>query len=182
MLRSNGKCIYNFVNHKGKSRQLCHIQRKYRMTIENYNQTIQLSTSAGQVFKALTDEIPFWWTALFEGASNSKNDRFTVRFGDQIYKRIRVEELQKNAKVVWYVEDSLIVVPGLKNQKEWIGTTIVWNIIERDNGTVLQLEHIGLHPKIECYDICIGGWKQFLKSLEIYIETGKGQPFESIHC
>lgn len=179
MLRSNGKCIYKFVfvNHKGKSRPLCHIQRKYMMTIENYSQTIQLSRSAGQVFKALTDEIPFWWTTLFEGAANSKNDRFTVRFGDQIYKTIRVEELHENEKVVWYVEDSLIAVPGLKNQKEWIGTMIVWNIIEMENGTVLQLEHIGLQPEIECYAICIDGWRQFVKSLELYVETGKGQPF-----
>lgn len=147
--------------------------------MENYNQTIQLNVSKDRVFNALTNEIPSWWTTLFEGFSNKKNDKFTVRFGDHIYKIMRVEELQENAKIVWYVEDSLIAVPGLKNQKEWIGTTIVWNIIARDNGTVLQLEHIGLHPKIECYDVCIGGWKQFLKSLETYIETGKGQPFSN---
>ncbi|WP_333864839.1 SRPBCC family protein [Sphingobacterium sp.] len=147
------------------------------MTIENYNHTIKLSISADQVFKALTSEIPFWWTTLFEGSSNSKNDRFTVRFGDQIYKRIRVEDLRENAKVVWSVEDSLIAVPGLKNQQEWIGTTIIWNIIEMENGTVLQLEHIGLHPEIECYAICTDGWRQFVKSLELYVETGKGHPF-----
>lgn len=44
------------------------------MTIENYNQTIQLRRSADQIFKTLTDEIPLRWTALFEKASNSKNE------------------------------------------------------------------------------------------------------------
>jgi hypothetical protein len=147
--------------------------------MENYNQTIQLNVSTDRVFNVLTEEIPFWWTTLFEGSSNKKSDRFTVRFGNHIYKIMRVEELQENAKVVWYVEDSLIALPGLKNQNEWIGTTIVWDIIEKGNGTVLQLEHVGLHPEIECYNICTDGWKQFLKSLETYIEIGKGQPFSN---
>ena len=145
--------------------------------MENYSQTIQLNVSADRVFRALTEEIPFWWTTMFEGSSNNKGDRFTVRFGDHIYKIMRVEELDENAKVIWHVEDSLIAVPGLKNQNEWIGTTIVWSIIAQEKGTVLQLEHIGLHPEIECYDICTDGWRQFLKSLESYIETGKGHPF-----
>ncbi|HAK28434.1 MULTISPECIES: SRPBCC family protein [Sphingobacterium] len=147
--------------------------------MENYSQTIQLGVTKDRVFKALTDEIPFWWTTMFEGSSNKKDDRFTIRFGDLIYKVMQVEDLHENAKVVWHVEDSLIALPGLKNQKEWIGTTIVWGITEKENGIVLQLEHIGLSPEIECYDICTDGWRQFVKSLEAYIETGKGQPFSN---
>lgn len=82
--------------------------------------------------------------------------------------------------MVWYVEDSVINIPGLNNQKEWIGTTIVWEIKdeEEETGIVMQHTHIGLNPEIECYEICSSGWQQFTSSLKSYLEIGVGTPFK----
>ncbi|UWX61228.1 SRPBCC domain-containing protein [Chryseobacterium oranimense] len=145
--------------------------------MENYNNLVQLNTHPDNVFSALTNGIPFWWTEMFEGSSNEQDQSFTIHFGESIFKKFKVQELIPYKKVVWYVEDSLLNIPGLKNQKEWIGTTIIWEITESKSGTGLHLTHVGLHPDIECYEICTDGWKQFTASLKLYLETGRGNPF-----
>ncbi|HMR83140.1 MAG TPA: SRPBCC domain-containing protein [Niabella sp.] len=146
--------------------------------MKNYSSLIQLNTTVDKVLNALTNEIPLWWTEMFEGSASKENDRFTVRFGESIYKTMIVRELSGNSKVVWQVTDSLIAVPGLEKQTEWINTTIIWEIAQREDKTELLLTHIGLHPDIECYNICIKGWQQFTDSLKLFIETGKGTPFK----
>ncbi|WP_144281978.1 SRPBCC family protein [Chryseobacterium echinoideorum] len=147
--------------------------------MENYSNTIQLKATTDKVFNALTNEIPLWWTEMFEGSANREGSSFTVRFGDNVYKTMCVEELVHNSNVVWYVEKSLIAVPGLKKQTEWIDTTIVWEITEKGNSTELHLTHIGLNPNVECYDICTNGWQQFTNSLKEFVETGKGNPYRA---
>lgn len=146
--------------------------------MEDYSNIIKMNAPAGKVFDALTKEIPLWWTEMFEGSANKQNDTFTVRFGESIYKTMRVKELSGNSKVVWSVTNSLIAVPELKNQTEWIGTTIEWEIAPHENKTALLLTHTGLQPGIECYDICTNGWQQFTNSLKLFVETGKGNPFK----
>jgi len=145
--------------------------------MENYNSTINLNSTVNRVFNALTNEIPRWWTEMFAGSSAKSGEHFTINFGETVYKKMRVEELIYNKKVVWYVEDSLIVIPGLINQTEWIGTKIVWEITQKGNHVEIHLTHIGLIPTIECYAVCTDGWRQFTASLKLYLETGAGTPF-----
>ncbi|MBP1164946.1 hypothetical protein JOE44_001830 [Chryseobacterium sp. PvR013] len=145
--------------------------------VEDYIHEIEVNSTADRIYHALTQEIPLWWTELFEGSSSEAGNLFTIRFGDQIHKTMRVKELIHNTKIVWWVEDSLIALPELKNQTEWIGTTIVWEMEQKENSSVLMLTHIGLNPNIECYEICSNGWRQFLGSLTKFLETGEGTPY-----
>lgn len=138
-----------------------------------------MDTIPAKVFSALTNEIMLWWTTLFEGRADRIDDKFTVRFGDNIFKTMQVMELAEDAKVVWLVKDSLIAVPELRNRKEWIGTTIIWEIIPGETHTQLRLTHIGLNADVECYALCKAGWKQFLNSLKTYLETAKGNPYKA---
>lgn len=147
--------------------------------MDHYTQTIDIQTTAEKVYHALTSEIPLWWTEMFEGSSEKADDVFTIRFGENIHKTMRMKELIPNSKATWSVEDSLIALPELKNQTEWIGTTIVWEIAQKENSTEIKLTHIGLHKAVECYDICSGGWIQFTNSLKQFLETGKGNPFRT---
>lgn len=147
--------------------------------MEHYSTTIILDTTPAKVFSALTNELMLWWTTLFEGRADRIDDKFTVRFGDNIFKTMQVMELVENAKVAWEVKDSLIAVPELQNQKEWIGTTIIWEIIPGETHTQLRLTHIGLNADVECYTLCTAGWKQFLNSLKAYLETAKGNPYKA---
>ena len=147
--------------------------------MEDYQYTIQLKADVSQLFIALTEEIPLWWTEMFEGSSDEKEQLFTVRFGENVFKTMEVKELVSNSKVEWEVKDSLIAIPELQNQTEWIGTSIIWKIEPKGNFSQLELTHRGLNPHIECYGICSEGWQQFINSLRAYIETGKGNPFKT---
>jgi hypothetical protein len=143
----------------------------------DYTRTFEVNTKVNKIYHALRYEIPLWWTEMFEGSAVGPGDNFTVRFGNSVYKKISVADLVPDSKIVWHVEDSQIAVPGLRNQKEWIDTVIEWNLTSTKNNSRVQLIHIGLHPGIECYDICKNGWQQFTDSLKLHAETGKGDPF-----
>lgn len=146
--------------------------------MENFQKSITLNATSSKVFDALTNSISQWWTEMFEGAANKQEDTFTIRFGANVFKTMKVEELIHNKKVVWKVTDSLIDLPGLNKKTEWINTKIVWKIISDGSKTELQLTHIGLTPQIECYTICESGWQNFTNSLAVFINTGIGMPFK----
>ncbi|WP_312509308.1 SRPBCC family protein [Chryseobacterium culicis] len=145
--------------------------------MDNYTTTIELKAPAEKAYEALTHQIPLWWSECFTGTSAQQGDLFTIRFGDLIYKTIRIKESIHNSKIIWCVEDSLIALPELKNQTEWIGTSIVWEMEQKENSSLLQLTHLGLNPAVECYAICSGGWDQFIGSLKLFLETGNGTPY-----
>ncbi len=146
--------------------------------MSNFKKTVTLHATDKSVYHALTSSIEKWWTELFEGVSNKQGESFTVRFGDNVFKTFKVEELITNKKVVWYVSDSLIDIPELKNKTEWIGTKITWEISMQGQKTELSLTHLGLTPQIECYTICESGWHNFTDSLTEFINTGTGKPFK----
>ena len=146
--------------------------------MENYTHTIQVKTTADKAYDALAHQVPLWWSEMFEGYSAQIGDAITIRFGEKIYKTMRVKESVPVTKMIWYVEDSLIALPELKNQTEWIGTTIVWEIQQSEESSQIKVTHLGLNPDIECYNICSNGWVQFLGSLKLFLETGKGTPYK----
>lgn len=146
--------------------------------MNNYTNTIEVKTTADKAYNALVYKINLWWTEMFEGVSVQIGDVFTIRFGADIYKTMKVKETIPDAKIIWYVEDSLIALPELKNQTEWIGTTIVWEIEQAGENTQIKVTHLGLSPNIECYDICSNGWVQFLGSLKLFLEIGIGTPYK----
>lgn len=114
---------------------------------------------------------------MFEGSAHQEGNRFTVYFGESVFKKMNVMELVQDRKVVWFVEDSMINIPELTNKKEWIGTTIIWEMEQDNTGIHLHLTHVGLNPGFECYEICSLGWNEFTRSLRSYLETGEGMPY-----
>lgn len=144
----------------------------------NFQHEIMVTASVEKVFESITNEIPLWWTEVFEGASGKLGEIFTVRFGFSIFKTMRVEELIPYKKVRWLVTDTLIDIPGLKNKRDWLNTNIVWDFRQENTGTIVRVTHIGLNPDIECYGICSTGWRQFCDSLKLYLETGSGLPYK----
>jgi hypothetical protein len=145
--------------------------------MDDFKKTIILQATKKSVYHALTNSITKWWTEMFEGSSNEQGETFTISFGTNVFKTLKVEELIPNNKVAWYVTDSLIDIPELKNRTEWINTKIVWEIATQDDKTELRLTHFGLTPQIECYNICEAGWHNFTDSLSEFINTGIGKPF-----
>lgn len=151
---------------------------KNHLEKHNFQHEIIVTASIEKVFESITNEIPLWWTEMFEGASTKLGEIFTVRFGSSVFKTMQVHELIPNKKVSWLVTDTLIDFPELQNKSEWLNTIIVWELREEKTTTIIRVTHIGLHPAIECYDICSAGWRQFCDSLKLYLEKGSGLPFK----
>jgi len=139
--------------------------------------TLVLSTdkSPKQVFEAVTD-VRGWWSAKLVGNSGKKNDVFEFRYEDMHYSKQRLVEVVANKKVVWQVMDSTLTFLK-KDQNEWNGTKVSFEISQDGEKTQLLFTHHGLVPGIECFEACSEGWNHYLRnSLLRLINTGKGKP------
>ena len=143
----------------------------------NYNSELLVQAPAHRLYLALTTQagLQGWWTedcSMGEGVGAHA----AFHFGDT-WKVMRVAGLNPDSEVRWTCTDSHIAAPNLQRGDEWTGTDIVFRLVPRGRYTLLQFEHVGLTPKIECYALCSSGWHQFLGSLKRYVETGKGTPY-----
>jgi hypothetical protein len=88
---------------------------------------------------------------------------------------MKLTEVIPGRKVVWDVLDNYFKFT--RDQNEWKGDKIIFEISEKDGKTQLQFTHQGLVPHYECYDICRDAWSTYIKqSLYNLVRTGKGQP------
>lgn len=142
----------------------------------SYQNNFEAKSSVSAVYTALTKQIPKWWTEDFTGYSDKLYDEFTVRFSTT-FKTMKVIDLKPNERVIWTCIDTLIDIPELQNKTEWKGTTIIWEFNKDAKETGISMTHLGLTPKVECYNICEKGWESFLESLKSFLETGKGMPY-----
>jgi hypothetical protein len=61
---------------------------------------------------------------------------------------------------------------------EWAGTTLTFELTaRRANECQLRFQHVGLTPKLVCFEDCESGWEHFLASLVGHVERGEGAPF-----
>lgn len=137
--------------------------------------TLSVNRTANEVFNAINN-VRGWWTEDLEGKSQKLNDEFTVRFFDDIHVSTqRLVEVIADKKVVWLVTDSTLNF--LKDQNEWTGTRISFEIAEKDGKTQMDFTHVGLVPEIECYKDCTLGWNRYIHGSLLYLLTeGIGKP------
>jgi len=107
------------------------------------------------------------------------NDQITFNFGPTYW------EFRANIIAPDYIELECIeahhVHDGLPSSitKEWEGTILKWKIQKQDENTKITLTHQGLIPSIDCYEICEEGWDYFfVQSFKMYLDEGKGMPYE----
>lgn len=88
---------------------------------------------------------------------------------------MKLIDVVQNKKVVWLVLENFFSFT--EDKTEWIGTTVEFEIIEKEGKTHVLFTHRGLVPEYECYDICYNAWTSYITgSLKDLITTGKGQP------
>ena len=142
------------------------------MTTSNFTTTILVEQTPKEVFNAINN-VSGWWQGEIEGSTNKLSDEFTYRMEDIHFSKQKLVELIPNEKVVWLVTDSKLNFT--KNQSEWTGTKIIFEIAEINNKTQIRFTHLGLVPQIECFGDCSNAWSQLVQeSLRSLITTGKG--------
>ncbi|MEO6541246.1 MAG: SRPBCC domain-containing protein [Ferruginibacter sp.] len=116
-----------------------------------------------------------WWSEEIEGSTDKLDESFNYQYEDVHRCKIKVTELIPGKKVVWQVLENYFKFT--EDSTEWTGTTIIFDITEKDNKTEIRMTHQGLVPEYECYNICRDAWTTYIqKSLRNLISTGKGKP------
>jgi len=86
-----------------------------------------------------------------------------------------ITEFVPGKKVVWHVSDAELTF--VKDQTEWKGTDIVFEISMKGGKTELQFSHVGLVRSFECYGGCSRAWGMLVGgNLRNLITTGNSQP------
>jgi uncharacterized protein YndB with AHSA1/START domain len=122
-----------------------------------------------QVLAALreAEAITGWW-GLTTGSA-AEGEAFGVGFGSARQIDITVVAAGPS-RVEWAVD-------AAPHTPEWVGTTIVFDLVPDGVGTELHFRHHGLTPELDCYDMCHAGWTHYLGSLVRFVETGEGDPY-----
>jgi uncharacterized protein YndB with AHSA1/START domain len=146
--------------------------------MNHYQHSLVIDASPAAVYAALTtpEGLRGWWTPDCDVATQM-GDTIHFRFGST-HKDMRIEQLQPGREVRWLCTRAHIAAGALTRKDEWMGTHIVFRLVSEGDRTRLDFEHVGLVPAFECYDLCRRGWDYFLSSLQRFVETGRGTPFE----
>jgi hypothetical protein len=124
------------------------------------------------VFNCIND-VSKWWSKDFEGSSISLNDEFVICHPGRHYSKQKLIEVIPGKKVVWLVTDSELDWLE-KDKHEWTNTKMVFELIPKDDKTIINFTHEGLMPEKECYDRCEQGWNMVIRECLVnFITDGK---------
>jgi uncharacterized protein YndB with AHSA1/START domain len=147
--------------------------------MSHYQNTLIVAAKPAAVYAALTtsEGLRGWWTQDCDVATEV-GGTIHFRFG-RTHKDMRVESLQPGREVRWLCTGAHIAAARLTHKDEWVGTQLVFRLTPHgEAGTRLDFEHRGLVPAFECHDLCSDGWRHYLRSLQQFVDTGRGTPHE----
>ncbi len=161
----------------------------------NIRHELLIGASDEKVYTAITSQegLSAWWTPGTKAkAALNSIARFT--FNPEYFKEMKIVELKPFEQVKW------LCIAGAE---EWIGTTISFKLnavdkatlfnshteisgqLEQQNSsdkiTLLSFQHDDWKKYTAMFAECNYTWAQFLRSLKLLCETGKGQPFPNQH-
>lgn len=158
----------------------------------NIRHELIIGASAEKVYHAITTPpgLSAWWTP----DTTSKADNILrFPFGATYFKEMKVTAQQPFERVAW------ICIAGAQ---EWIGTTLSFELNEGNQHTILNMypeiqgqlqqnknahvtivrfQHDGWKEETPMHAECNYTWAQFLRSLKLYCETGRGIPWPNQH-
>ena len=146
------------------------------MNDQSYTTAFAVDQTPEEAFAAINN-VRGWWSGEIEGDTDKLGDEFTYRYKDIHYSKQKITEFIPGKKIVWRVLDSYLKF--VKDETEWNGTDIVFDISKKGDKTEVRFTHVGLAPAIECFNKCSDAWGFLINdSLRNLIVAGKGQPFE----
>ncbi len=142
----------------------------------DYTATIDCTVSQNQAYQAITQEMSEWWTPMSR-MFLAPGDQAKTNFGGESYWIFEAITLDQPTLAELSCIESHMVADGVKDPKEWLGTTLKFELSTVENKTRIRFTHIGLNKNMECFDICKNGWDHFLLgSLTEYLNGRNGQP------
>jgi hypothetical protein len=143
------------------------------MSINNFTVTILVKQTPTEVFNAI-NKPQVWWSHSITGSPEKLNEEWNYNFADNHITKLKTIELLQDQKVVWLVLENHF--KNAKDQSEWVGNSITFEISKQEDKTKLIFTQIGLVPTYDCYKNCEWAWTGFVKkSLQSLISTRLGQ-------
>ncbi len=139
----------------------------------NIEQIQYIKAPAEKVFEALSTKTGLsevWTEKLIVKPEVGFINQFD--FDDNYMTCFKVVALGAPHRILWECVDS---------DQEWIGTTLSFDIEQRQKSTAVTLKHSNWRELTEFYRACNYNWAWFLYSLKLYCETGEGIPFQRRH-
>jgi len=144
------------------------------MKSQDFNCSITANVTAEEAMDAIS-KVATWWEKDITGVAEKLNDEFTVHFSQESFVKFKITEFIPETKVVWAVTDCYL--PWFNNKTEWTGTNIIFVISTENNQTIMHFTHKGLVPQVECYEMCVKGWTQYIPGSLLKLLTERvGQP------
>jgi uncharacterized protein YndB with AHSA1/START domain len=160
----------------------------------NIHHTLLIGASTEKVYRAITTQegLSEWWTPNTT-AKAELNSIARFPFGPDYFKEMKITELIPVNFVKWDCIDGAA---------EWIGTTISFSLLQsiketllsghpemkgqmeqqgNEEGTLLIFQHNDWRGYTPMFAECSYTWGQFLRSLKLLCETGKGRPWPNQH-
>jgi len=130
-----------------------------------------INSSPGKIYSAITtmEGVANWWTEETK-IGNKVGDINIFDFGDRYHNEMKISKLIPNKQVEWEC---------LEGDKEWIGTKLIFEIEEKYNSAVLKFTHSNWREETDFFASCNYHWGYYMRSLKLYCETGKGNPFQN---
>jgi uncharacterized protein YndB with AHSA1/START domain len=124
--------------------------------------------SIENVFKAIStiEGLTGWWTIDTSGVADKAGGDLQFRFGAGGFD-MKVKAIQPPNSLSWEVTAL---------EKEWIGTTIQWDLKKEGDYIIVLFKHLGWRETTEFMHHCSTKWAIFLMSLKSLVETSTGAP------
>jgi hypothetical protein len=129
------------------------------MRNQDFNCSITANVAAEEAMEAVS-KVAEWWAKDVTGVAEKLNDEFTVHFSGGSFVKFKITEFVPETRVVWAVTNCYL--PWLNDKTEWTGTNVIFAISTENNLTAIHFTHQGLVPQVECYDMCVKGWTQYI--------------------
>ena len=131
--------------------------------------SIDIETTPERLYDALTTSkgIAGWWTPKVKAEPTVGMVNEMSFVGTTL--GFRVDKLEPG-RIVW----SSVEVPP-----SWDNTKVLFDITPDGDMTNLQFRHTGFTSQSGDFGITSYSWAQYVRSIKLLLETGKGEPFNS---
>jgi uncharacterized protein YndB with AHSA1/START domain len=129
--------------------------------------TLVIKTAPAKVYEAITTQagLSGWWAK--QTTAKPEVGFINVFTFGTIRNEFKVTGLDANKRAEWKCINSI---------DEWIGTTVTFELEEKDGNTTLRFTHGGWKEITDLYARCNYDWARFLRSLKLLCENGAGEP------
>jgi uncharacterized protein YndB with AHSA1/START domain len=135
--------------------------------MEAIRHTLVIKSTPEKIFHAITTEqgLKAWW-AKQSVAKPEVGFVNVFTFGEE-RNEMKVTKIVPDRAVEWKCTLSI---------EEWMGTTISFDLEEKNGKTILRFAHAGWREATDMFARCSYDWALFMKSLKMLCETGAGTP------